>query len=80
MTATQLRYRRYFKQTHSTLAIAAFFREYPQFTDCEFAFNDRSVTIFAKAPNADLADGCEIAGFELVVDGPDPAPRYLNLH
>ena len=80
MTPTQLRHRRYFKQTRSTLAIAAFFREYPQFIDCEFTFTDRSVTIFAKAPNADLEDICETAGFDLVVDGPDPAPRYLNLH
>jgi hypothetical protein len=80
MTATQLRYRRYFKQTHTTLTIAEFFREYPQFSDCEFTFSDRSVTIFAKEPNADLADICEIAGFELVVDEPNPAPRYLNLH
>jgi len=80
MTATQLRYLRYFKQTRSTLAIADFFREYPQFSDCEFTFTDRSVTIFAKEPNADLADICEIVGFELVVDEPDPAPRYLNLH
>jgi len=40
----------------------------------------RSVTIFAKEPNADLANICDIAGFDLVVDGPDPAPRYLNLH
>jgi hypothetical protein len=31
MTATQLRYRRYLKQTRPTLAIAEFFREYPQF-------------------------------------------------
>jgi hypothetical protein len=80
MTATQLRYRRYLKQTRSTLAIAEFFREYPQFTDCEFALTLRSVTIFAKEPNADLANICDIAGFDLVVDGPDPAPRYLNLH
>ena len=36
MTATQLRHRRYLKQTRPTLAIAAFFREYPQFNDCEF--------------------------------------------
>ena len=80
MTATQLRYRRYLKQTRSTLAIAAFFREYPQFNDCEFTFTGRSVTIFANEPNADLADICEIAGFDLVVDGPDLTPRYLNLH
>jgi hypothetical protein len=80
MTATQLRYRRYLKQTGSTLAIAEFFREYPQFTDCEFTFTGRSVTIFTKEPTADLADVCEIAGFDLVVDAPDPAPRYLNLH
>ncbi len=44
-----------------------------------FTFTGRSVTIFAKEPNADLADICEIAGFDLVVDGPDLAPRYLNL-
>jgi hypothetical protein len=56
MTATELRYWRYLKQSHSTLAIAEFFREYPQFTGCEFAFAGRSVTIFAKEPNADLAD------------------------
>jgi hypothetical protein len=80
MTATQLRYRRYLKQTRSTFAIAEFFWEYPQFADCEFTFTGRSVTIFAKEPNADLADICEIAGFNLAVDGPDPAPRYLNLH
>ena len=80
MTATQLRYRRYLRQTRSTLAITQFFREYPQFTDCEFTFTGRSVTIFANEPDADLADICEIARFELVVDGPDPAPRYLNLH
>ena len=80
MTATQLRYLRYFKQTRSTLAIAEFFREYPQFIDCEFTFTDRSVTIFAKESNADLADICEIAGLDLVVEGPDPAPCYLNLH
>ena len=80
MTAIQLRYGRYLKQTRSTLTIAAFFREYPQFTDCEFAFTERSVTIFAKEPNADLEDICEIAGFDLVVGEPDPAPRYLNLH
>ena len=75
-----MRHRRYLKQTRSTLAIAEFFREYPQFTDCEFIFTDRSVTIFAKEPKPDLADICEVAGFDLVVDGPDPAPRYLNLH
>ena len=80
MTATHLRYRRYLKQTRSTLAIAEFLREYPQFIYCEFTFTDRSVTIFAKAPNADLEDICETAGFDLVVDGADPAPRYLNLH
>jgi hypothetical protein len=80
MTATQLRYRRYLKQRRSTLAIAEFSREHPQFTDCEFTFTGRSATIFAKEPNADLADICEITGFDLVVDGPDPAPRYLNLH
>ncbi len=80
MTATQLRYRRYLKQTRSTLAIAEFLREYPRFTGCEFTFVGRSVTIFAKEPNADLADICEIAGTDLVVDGPDPAPHYLNLH
>ena len=66
MTATQLRHRRYLKQTRSTLAIAEFFREYPQFTDCEFTFTGRSVAIFAKEPNADLADICEIVGFDLV--------------
>jgi len=38
MTATQLRYRRHLKQTRSTIAIAEFFREYPQFNDCEFSF------------------------------------------
>jgi hypothetical protein len=80
MTATQLRDRRYLKQTRSAFAIAKFFREYPRFRDCEFTFADRSVTIFAKQPNADLADICGIARFELVVDGPDPAPRYLNVH
>jgi hypothetical protein len=80
MTATQLRYRRYLKQTRSTLAIAEFFRDYSQFTNCEFTFTGRSVTIFAKELNADLADICEIVGFDLVVDRPDPAPRYLNLH
>jgi hypothetical protein len=80
MTTTQLRHRRYLKQTPSTLAIAEFFREYAQFRDCEFTFTGRSVTIFAEESNADLADICEIAGFDLVVDGPDPAPRYLNLH
>jgi hypothetical protein len=80
MTATQSRYRRYLKQTRSTLAVAEFFREHPQFTDCEFTFTGRSVTIFAKEPNADLADICQIGGFDLVVDGLDPAPRYLNLH
>jgi hypothetical protein len=79
MTATQLRYRRHLKQTRSTLAIAEFLREYPQFIDCEFTFTGRSVTIFAKESNADLEDICEIAGFDLVVDRPDPAPRYLNL-
>ena len=79
MTATQLRYRRYLKQTRSTLAIAAFLREYPQFNDCEFTFTGRSVTIFANESNADLEDICEIAGFDLVVDRPDPTPRYLNL-
>jgi len=36
MTATQLRYRRYIKQTRSALTIAEIFREYPQFIDCEF--------------------------------------------
>jgi hypothetical protein len=46
MTATQLRYRRYLKQTRSALAIAKIFREYPQFIDYEFTFTDRSVTIF----------------------------------
>jgi hypothetical protein len=80
MTATQLRYRRNLKQTRSTLAIAEFFREYPQFADCEFTFTDRLVTIFANEPNVDLADICEIAGFGLVVDGPDPAPRYFYVH
>jgi hypothetical protein len=80
MTTTQLRYRRYLKQTRSTLAIAEFFREYPQFADCEFNFTDRSATIFAKEANADLEHICAIAGFDPVVDGPDPAPRYLNLH
>ena len=80
MTATHLRYRRYLKQTRSTLAIAEFFRECPQFADCEFTFTDRSVTIFANEPNADLEDICEIAGFDLVVDAPDPMPHYLNLH
>ena len=80
MTAAQLRCRRYLKQTRSTLALAEFFREYPQFTDCGFTFTGSSVTIFAKEANPDLADICEIAGFDLVVDGPDPAPRYLNLH
>ena len=80
MTATQLRYRRYLKQTRSTLAIAEFFREYPQFIDCEFTFTGRSITIFAKEPDADLADTCEIVGFDLVVDAADPAPRYLKLH
>ena len=80
MTATQLRYRRYLKQTRSALTIAEIFREYPQFIDYEFAFTERSVTIFTKEPNADLADICEIAGFDLVVEGPDPAPCYLNLH
>jgi len=43
-------------------------------------FHRRSVTIFAKERNADLADGCEIAGFNLVVEASDPTPRYLNLH
>ena len=80
MTATQLRYRRYLKQTRSILAIAEFFRKHPHFTDREFTFTGRSVTIFAKEPNADLADICEIAGFDLVVDEPDPVPRYLKLH
>jgi hypothetical protein len=80
MTATQLRYRRYLKQTRSTLAIAEFFREYPQFTDCEFTFIGRSVKVFTKEPNADLAGICEIAGFDLVVDRSDPTPRCLNLH
>jgi hypothetical protein len=75
MTATHLRYRRYLSRTSSTYAIAEFFREYPQFSDCEFNFCGNSVTIFAKHPKADLADICEISGFELVVDGP-----ALNLH
>jgi hypothetical protein len=39
-----------------------------------------AVTIFANEPNADLADICEIAGFDLVVDGRNPTPCYLNLH
>jgi hypothetical protein len=56
MTATQLRCRRYLKQTRSTLAIAEFFREYPQFTDCEFTFTGRSVAIFAKEPKLGIAD------------------------
>ena len=30
MTATQLRYRRYLKQTRSALTIAEIFQEYPQ--------------------------------------------------
>ena len=76
MTATQLRY---LKQTRSTLAIAEFFRAYPQFTDCEFTFTDRSVMIFARQPNAHLADICEIAGFDLLVEGQEPSPRCLNL-
>jgi hypothetical protein len=80
MIATRLRYRRYLRQTRSTLAIAEFFREYPQFADCEFSFTDRSVTIFANEPNADLADICEIAGFEIVVNRPDPPLRFRNLH
>jgi hypothetical protein len=80
MTATQLRYRRYLKRARTTLAIAEFFREHSQFADCELTFTGRSVTIFAKEPNANLAGICEVAGFDLVVDGPDPAPRYLNLH
>jgi hypothetical protein len=80
MTATQLRYRRHLKQTRSTVAIAAFLREYPQFSACEFTFTGRAVTIFANEPDADLEDICEIAGFDLVVERPDPAPRYLNLH
>jgi hypothetical protein len=79
MTAMQMRYRRYLKQTRSTLAIAEFFRECPQFADCEFTFTDRSVTIFANEPNADLADICDIAGFEIVVDQSGPAPRFRNL-
>jgi hypothetical protein len=80
MTATQLRYRRCLKQTRPTLAIAEFFRQYPQFVACEFTCTGRSVTIFAKEPSSDLEVICEAAGFDLVVDGPDPAPRYLNLH
>jgi hypothetical protein len=80
MTATQFRYRSYLMQARSTLAIAEFFREYPQFSACEFTLTGHSVTIFAKEPNADLAGVCEIAGFDLVVDRPDPASRYLNLH
>jgi hypothetical protein len=56
MTATHLRYRRYLRQTRLTFAIAEFFGEYPQFTDCEFTFTLRPVTIFAKEPNAGLAD------------------------
>jgi hypothetical protein len=80
MTATQLRYRRYLKRARSTLAIAEFFREHSQFADCEFTFTGRSVTIFAKEPNAGLADICQIAGFDLAVDAPDPAPRHINLH
>jgi hypothetical protein len=76
MTATESRHRRYLKQTRSTLAVAEFFREHAQFTDCEFTFTGRSVTIFAKEPNADLAEICEIGGFALVVDELDPAPRY----
>jgi hypothetical protein len=36
MTATHLRYRRYLNRTRSTDAITEFFREYPQFSDCEF--------------------------------------------
>ena len=80
MTATKLHYRRYLKQTGPTLAIAQFFRAYPQFNGCEFTFTGRSVTIFANEPNADLADICEIAGFDLVVDGSDLTPRYLNVH
>ena len=80
MRATRLRYRRYLKQTQSTLAIAEFYREYPQFTDCEFTFTSRAVAIFAKEPNADLANICEIAGFDLVVDGPDPAPLPRPSH
>jgi hypothetical protein len=56
MTATQLRYRRYLRQTRLTFAIAEFFGESPQFTDCEFTFILRSVTIFAREPDADLAD------------------------
>ena len=36
MTATQLRYRRYLKQTRSARTIAEIFREYPEFNDCEF--------------------------------------------
>jgi hypothetical protein len=80
MAATQLRYRRYLERKLSTLAIAEFLRKHPQFADCEFEFTRRSFTIFAKKPNADLADICESAGFDLVVDGPDPARRNLNRH
>ena len=75
MTATHLRYRRYLNRTRSTYAIAEFFQKYPQFSDCEFNFSGKSVTIFAKHPKAYLAGICEIAGFDLVVDGP-----ALNLH
>jgi hypothetical protein len=80
MTATHLRYRRSLKRTRSTHAIAEFFQEYPQFIDCEFTFTGDSVTIFAKQPKADLAEICEIAGFDLVVDGSERSLRCLNLH
>ena len=76
--ATQLRYRRYLKQTRSTLAIAAFFREYPQFNDCEFTFTGRSVTIFTNEPNADLADICEIVPDQLLSMMDDVATAKIS--
>jgi hypothetical protein len=71
MTATQLRYRRCLKQARATLAMAEFCREYRRFTDCEFTFTGRSVTTFAKEPNADLADICETA----ILSSMGPIPR-----
>ena len=65
MTATQLRYRRYLKQTRATLAIAEFFRERPQLTDCEFTLSGGSVTIFTKEPDVVLAKSQKAALFML---------------
>jgi hypothetical protein len=80
MTATQLRYRRYLEQKLSTFAIAEFFGNTLSSQIANSPSPAARPRSSQRSPTPISRTFAKSAGFDLVVDGPDPARRNLNLH